>query len=99
MAGVASSVIAQAPAVIDRVKAWLNDTVSFRAASVFACEKYSGFPLADMRTLRSVGRDEACRHVVLDDLALVLNRWAGAGSFDTSFHVTQAIELIAGAAN
>jgi hypothetical protein len=72
MAGNASSVIVQAPAVIAREKAWINDTVSFRAAADFACEKYSGFPLADMRTLRSVGRDEAGRHVVLDDLALAL---------------------------
>jgi hypothetical protein len=37
--------------------------------------------------------------LVLVPCAFVLNRWAGVGSFDTSFHVAQAIELIAGAAN
>ena len=37
--------------------------------------------------------------LVLVPCAIVLNRWAAAGSFDTSFYVVQAIELIAGAAN
>lgn len=31
--------------------------------------------------------------------AIVLNRWAAAGSFDTAFYTVQAIELVAGAAN
>ena len=31
--------------------------------------------------------------------AVVLNRWAAAGSFDTGFYIVQAIELIAGASN
>jgi hypothetical protein len=37
--------------------------------------------------------------LVLVPCAIVLNRWAAAGSFDTTFYVVQAIELIAGAAN
>lgn len=37
--------------------------------------------------------------LVLVPCAIVLNRWAAAGSFDASFYVVQAIELIAGAAN
>jgi hypothetical protein len=37
--------------------------------------------------------------LVLVPCAIVLNRWAAAGSFDTSFYLVQAIELIAGAAN
>lgn len=37
--------------------------------------------------------------LVLLPCAIVLNRWAGAGSFDTAFYVVQAIELIAGATN
>ena len=35
--------------------------------------------------------------LVLVPCAIVLNRWAAAGSFDTTFYVVQAIELIAGA--
>lgn len=37
--------------------------------------------------------------LVLVPCAIVLNHWAAAGSFDTSFYLVQAIELIAGAAN
>ena len=37
--------------------------------------------------------------LVLVPCAIVLNRWAAAGSFDTAFYVVQAIELVAGAAN
>lgn len=37
--------------------------------------------------------------LVLVPCAVVLNRWAAAGSFDTAFYVVQAIELIAGPIN
>ena len=37
--------------------------------------------------------------LVLVPCAIVLNRWAAAGSFDTAFYVVQTIELVAGAAN
>jgi hypothetical protein len=37
--------------------------------------------------------------LVLVPCAIVLNRWAAAGSFDTAFYAVQAIELIAGATN
>ena len=37
--------------------------------------------------------------LVLVPCAIVLNRWAAAGSFDIAFYVVQAIELVAGAAN
>jgi hypothetical protein len=37
--------------------------------------------------------------LVLVPCAIVLDRWAGAGSFDTNFYVVQGIELIAGATN
>lgn len=37
--------------------------------------------------------------LVLVPCAIVLNRWAAAGSFDTTFYGVQAIELIAGATN
>ncbi|HEU0200814.1 MAG TPA: hypothetical protein VFR86_10310 [Burkholderiaceae bacterium] len=36
---------------------------------------------------------------VLLPCAIVLDRWAAAGSFDTPFYVAQVIELLAGAAN
>jgi hypothetical protein len=37
--------------------------------------------------------------LVLVPCAIVLNRWAGAGLFDTTFYVVQGIELFAGATN
>jgi hypothetical protein len=37
--------------------------------------------------------------LVLVPCAIVLDRWAAAGSFDTAFYMVQAIELIAGATN
>ena len=37
--------------------------------------------------------------LVLVPCAIALNRWAAAGTFDTTFYVVQAIELIAGATN
>jgi hypothetical protein len=37
--------------------------------------------------------------LVLVPCAIVLNRWAAAGSFDTAFYAVQAIELLAGALN
>lgn len=37
--------------------------------------------------------------LVLVPCAIVLNRWAAAGSFDTTFCAVQVIELIAGATN
>lgn len=37
--------------------------------------------------------------LVLVPCAIVLNRWATAGSFDSAFYAVQALELIAGALN
>lgn len=37
--------------------------------------------------------------LVLLPCAIVLNRWAAAGSFDTTFYAVQAVELMAGATN
>ncbi|MEG0538493.1 MAG: hypothetical protein RR566_04255 [Comamonas sp.] len=37
--------------------------------------------------------------LVLLPCAIVLNRWASAGSFDAAFYYVQAIELLAGATN
>ena len=37
--------------------------------------------------------------LVLVPCAIVLNRWAAAGAFDTAFYLVQAIELVAGATN
>lgn len=37
--------------------------------------------------------------LVLVPCAIVLDRWAAAGSFDTQFYAVQVIELLAGAAN
>ncbi len=37
--------------------------------------------------------------LVLVPCAIVLNRWAAAGSFDSAFYLVQGIELVAGAVN
>ncbi len=37
--------------------------------------------------------------LVLVPCAIVLNRWAAAGSFDATFYVVQVVELLAGAIN
>jgi hypothetical protein len=37
--------------------------------------------------------------LVLVPCAIFLDRWASAGSFDTSFYIVQAIELVAGPVN
>ena len=37
--------------------------------------------------------------LVLLPSAIVLDRWASAGSFDAAFHAVQAVELVAGAIN
>jgi hypothetical protein len=37
--------------------------------------------------------------LVLLPCAIVLDRWAAAGTFDTAFHALQGVELIAGAIN
>lgn len=37
--------------------------------------------------------------LVLLPAAVVLNQWSAAGSFDITFYLLQALELIAGAAN
>ena len=37
--------------------------------------------------------------LVLVPCAIVLNRWAAAGSFDTTFYIVQVVELVAGATN
>ena len=36
---------------------------------------------------------------VLVPCAIALNRWAAAGSFDTTFYIVQVVELVAGATN
>ncbi len=66
----------------------------------------SGMFLAKSRTGRLVDAKKkrmpfiaANGLLVLVPCAIVLNRWAAAGSFDTSFYLVQAIELIAGATN
>jgi len=66
----------------------------------------SGMFLARSRTGRLV--DAKRRRVpfiaangmlMLVPCAIVLSRWAAAGSFDATFYAVQAVELIAGAAN
>lgn len=37
--------------------------------------------------------------LILLPAAIVLERWAGSGAFDTGFHALQSVELVAGAVN
>jgi len=37
--------------------------------------------------------------LIMIPCAIVLNRWAAAGTFDTTFYVVQALELLVGAVN
>lgn len=66
----------------------------------------SGMSLARSRSSRLVDAKKkrmpfiaANGLLVLVPCAIVLNRWAAAGSFDTAFYAVQSIELVAGAAN
>jgi len=54
MAGVARSVIAQAPAAIGRRRAWIDDTGCIPDGVFLAREKYNGCPAPDMWNLRTV---------------------------------------------
>lgn len=66
----------------------------------------SGFALARSRRGRLVDAKKkrmpfiaANGILVLVPCAIVLARWANAGTFDTGFYLVQAIELLAGATN
>jgi len=66
----------------------------------------SGFFLAKTRKGRIVDSKKkrmpiiaANGLLILVPCAIVLNRWAAAGSVDTTFWIVQAIELLAGATN
>lgn len=66
----------------------------------------SGFALAKARKGRLVDAKKkrmpfiaANGLLVLIPCAIVLDRWASAGSFSTTFYVVQGIELLAGAVN
>lgn len=66
----------------------------------------SGMFLAQSRGGRLVGAKKkrmpfiaANGLLVLVPCAIVLSRWAAAGSFDATFYVVQAVELLAGAIN
>lgn len=66
----------------------------------------SGFAIAKSRKGRLVDAKKrrmpfiaANGLLVLMPCAIVLDRWASAGAFDTTFYVVQGVELLAGAVN
>lgn len=75
--------------------------------SVDACSRSAGTTAAAARpwssgissAVGSCGFIAANGLLVLVPSAIVLSRWAAAGSLDSTFYVVQAIELIAGAMN
>ena len=78
----------------------------FLLVPALAATGSSGFFLSKSRCSRLVDAKKkrmpfiaANGMLVLLPCAIVLNRWASAGSFDAAFYYVQAIELLAGATN
>jgi len=88
------------------VKQWIVLPGLFILVPAIAATGGSGFYLSKSRKGRLVDAKKkrmpfiaANGILVLIPCAIVLNRWAAAGSFDSTFYIVQAIELLAGATN
>ena len=91
---------------IARLKALIVIAGLFILVPAIAITGSSGFFLSRLRHGRLVDAKKrrmpfiaANGLLVLVPSAIFLNRWATAGTFDTTFYEVQAIELIAGAIN
>lgn len=94
------------PEAIAKVKALIVMPGLFILLPAIAATGGSGFFLSKSRQGRLVETKKkrmpfiaANGILVLIPCAIFLNRWAAAGTFDSTFHLVQGIELIAGAAN
>lgn len=104
-----SSVIVEllgAPEAIATVKALIVMPGLFILVPAIAATGGSGFFLSKSRQGRLVETKEkrmpfiaANGLLVLMPCAILLNRWAAVGTFDSTFYLVQGIELIAGSAN
>lgn len=88
------------------VKAWIVMPGLFILVPAIAATGGSGMFLSKSRQGRLVEAKKkrmpfiaANGLLVMIPCAIVLNRWAAAGTFDTTFYVVQALELLVGAVN
>ncbi len=104
-----SSVIVEllgAPEAIATVKALIVMPGLFFLVPAIAATGGSGFFLSKSRQGRLVETKKkrmpfiaANGLLVLIPCAILLNRWAAVGAFDSTFYLVQGIELLAGSAN
>jgi hypothetical protein len=78
----------------------------FILAPVMAATGFSGRAITGLRQGRLIKtKMQRMKFIALNGLlvllpcAIVLNSWAAAGKFDTTFYLLQGVELIAGAVN
>lgn len=88
------------------VKAWIVLPGLFILVPAIAATGGSGMFLSKSRQGRLVEAKKkrmpfiaANGLLIMIPCAIVLNRWAAAGAFDTTFYVVQALELLVGAVN
>jgi hypothetical protein len=88
------------------IKAWIVMPGLFLLISAIATTGVSGFILSKSRQGRLIAAKKkrmsfiaANGVLILVPCAIFLNRWAAAGTFDATFYVVQALELLAGATN
>ncbi len=88
------------------VKAWIVMPGLFTLVPAIAATGGSGMFLSKSRQGRLVEAKKkrmpfiaANGLLVMIPCAIALNRWAAAGTFDTTFYVVQALELLVGAVN
>lgn len=94
------------PAAVAQVKSLIVTPGLWILVPAIAAAGGSGFFLSRSRRGRLVDAKKkrmpfiaANGLLVLIPCAIVLNRWAAAGSLDASFYLLQALELVAGAVN
>jgi len=93
-------------AAVAQLKSWIVSPGLWLMIPAMAAAGVSGMLLGQSRKGRLVEVKKkrmpfiaANGLLVLVPCAFVLNRWAAAGTFDTTFYILQAVELTAGAIN
>ena len=94
------------PGIIAMVKAFIVMPGLFILIPAIAATGASGFVLSKSRQGRLIAAKKkrmpfiaANGVLILLPCAIFLNRWAAAGTFDTTFYLVQGLELLAGATN
>ena len=93
-------------AAVAGVKSWIVMPGLFMLVPALAATGGSGWFLSKSRQARLVAAKQqrmpfiaANGLLVMIPCAIVLNHWAAAGTFDTTFYGVQALELLVGAVN